>query len=331
MAIKKVDKGYYLDARPWGKNGKRIQRTFPTKGEAQRYLNHIVHQAEEKPWKQTKEDKRRLQTIVDRWYDLHGQTYTQPERTKNKLDAIVIALKNPIAEQLLPQDYTEWRGKRLTSGISPKTTNNELTLLKGVYNKLIEIGDITYINPIAKVQKIKLQQTELSFLTHDDIKVLFKAIESARHTDLEVVTKICLSTGARISEACNLQGANVIKSGNTYKLTFTKTKGKKNRTVPINKSLYDAIPKKSGPLFTDCRKAFERAIDRSDIQLPKGQCTHVMRHTFASHFMMNGGNILVLQQILGHAKIEQTMVYAHFSPSHLDDAIRLNPLNNKCN
>ena len=41
--------------------------------------------------------------------------------------------------------------------------------------------------------------------------------------------------------------------------------------------------------------------------------------------MMNGGNILVLQQILGHAKIEQTMVYAHFAPSHLEDAIRLGP------
>ena len=41
--------------------------------------------------------------------------------------------------------------------------------------------------------------------------------------------------------------------------------------------------------------------------------------------MMNGGNILVLQQILGHAKIEQTMVYAHFAPSHLEDAIKFGP------
>ncbi len=326
MAIKKVENGYLLDARPWGRSGKRVQRTFPTKAEATRYLNYVVHQAEEKPWRKTKEDKRRLQVIVDRWYELHGQTYTQPQLTKNKLDAIVLALKNPIAEQLLAQNYTEWRGKRLANGISPKTANNELTLLKSVYNKLIEIGDITYTNPLAKVQKIKLQENELAFLTHDDIEILFKAIESARHPHLKVITKICLSTGARISEACNLQGSHVIKSGNTYKLTFTKTKGKKNRTVPICKELYDEIPKKSGPLFTDCRKAFERAIDRAGIQLPKGQCTHVMRHTFASHFMMNGGNILVLQQILGHAKIEQTMVYSHFSPSHLDDAIKLNPL-----
>ena len=42
--------------------------------------------------------------------------------------------------------------------------------------------------------------------------------------------------------------------------------------------------------------------------------------------MMGGGNILVLQQILGHASITDTMKYAHFSPTHLEDAIKLNPL-----
>ncbi len=42
--------------------------------------------------------------------------------------------------------------------------------------------------------------------------------------------------------------------------------------------------------------------------------------------MMNGGNILVLQQILGHQSITMTMRYAHFAPDHLEEATRLNPL-----
>ena len=62
------------------------------------------------------------------------------------------------------------------------------------------------------------------------------------------------------------------------------------------------------------------------IQLIEGQKTHVLRHTFASHFMMNGGNILVLQRILGHANIRETMKYAHFAPDHLEEAAALNPL-----
>ena len=41
--------------------------------------------------------------------------------------------------------------------------------------------------------------------------------------------------------------------------------------------------------------------------------------------MMNGGNILVLKEILGHTSIQMTMRYAHFAPDHLDAAVQLNP------
>jgi integrase len=48
--------------------------------------------------------------------------------------------------------------------------------------------------------------------------------------------------------------------------------------------------------------------------------------TFASHFMMNGGNILTLQRILAHANVTMTTRYAHMSPNHLEEAKNLNPL-----
>jgi len=70
---------------------------------------------------------------------------------------------------------------------------------------------------------------------------------------------------------------------------------------------------------------FGTAVKNAKIQRPAGQMTHVLHHTFASHFMMNGGNILVLQRILGHASIVDTMKYSHFAPDHLEDAVRLNP------
>jgi len=61
-------------------------------------------------------------------------------------------------------------------------------------------------------------------------------------------------------------------------------------------------------------------LERAGFELPKGQMSHVLRHTFASHFMINGGNILVLQRILGHASILDTMKYSYFAPEHLEDA-----------
>jgi len=56
------------------------------------------------------------------------------------------------------------------------------------------------------------------------------------------------------------------------------------------------------------------------------QARHALRHTFASHFMMNGGNIITLQRILGHSSLTMTMRYAHLAPEHLQEAKNLNPL-----
>ncbi|MGI3131762.1 tyrosine-type recombinase/integrase, partial [Halopseudomonas pachastrellae] len=53
---------------------------------------------------------------------------------------------------------------------------------------------------------------------------------------------------------------------------------------------------------------------------------HILRHTFASHFMMAGGDILTLQRILGHGDIKMTMRYSHLSPEHLVSALNLSPL-----
>lgn len=67
-------------------------------------------------------------------------------------------------------------------------------------------------------------------------------------------------------------------------------------------------------------------MDKTSIVLPRGQLTHVLRHTFAAHFMMSGGNIFALQKIRGHHDIKMTMRYAHLAPDHLETALRFNPL-----
>jgi len=71
--------------------------------------------------------------------------------------------------------------------------------------------------------------------------------------------------------------------------------------------------------------AFRSAYERCGFQAP-GQLTHILHHTFASHYVMGGGDILSLQRILGHSSITMTMRYAHLSPDHLESALRLSPL-----
>ena len=81
----------------------------------------------------------------------------------------------------------------------------------------------------------------------------------------------------------------------------------------------------TGRLLMSCRAAFRGAYERCGFDTP-GQLTHILRHTFASHYMMAGGDILSLQRILGHSSITMTMRYAHLSPDHLEFALRLSPL-----
>lgn len=48
---------------------------------------------------------------------------------------------------------------------------------------------------------------------------------------------------------------------------------------------------------------------------------HGLRHTFASHFMMSGGNILTLQKLLGYSSVAVTMKYAHLAPDFMRDEV----------
>ena len=148
--------------------------------------------------------------------------------------------------------------------------------------------------------------------------------ENSKRQIKKISVLICLATGARWSEAENLKPTS-LRDG---VVTFSGTKSGKVRSVPISPEL-QAFLIEHWKRHGQCCKAitsFRRALARTTIDLPRGQASHGLRHTFASHFIMNGGNILTLKEVLGHSSLTMTMRYAHLSPSHLRDALRLNPL-----
>lgn len=333
MTVRKIDSGEWLcDIRPNGVNGKRIRKKFATKGEALYYEKYILGEMEDKPWLGEKQDNRRLSDLINQWHDLYGRTLTDVDRMMSKLKAICAGLGDPIASQLTASDFSLYREGRLKGEIpdvngrcmeiKPVTVNHEQRNLSAVFGTLKKLGHWSLPNPLAGLPTFKVDESMVTFLYKDEIKTLLDALSESKSDSVLMIAKICLSTGARWSEAENLESSQVTP----YRITYKNTKSKKVRTVPISKELYNEIPKKRGKLFTPCRKTFERTVNKVGIELPEGQCTHVLRHTFASHFMMNGGNILVLRDILGHSDIKMTMIYAHFAPSHLEDAVTKNPL-----
>jgi len=75
--------------------------------------------------------------------------------------------------------------------------------------------------------------------------------------------------------------------------------------------------------------AFKHAVERSGVKLPRRQCVHILRHTFASHFIVSIGNDITLQKILGDASITMTKRYSHLASDHLTDAVRFKSSTNQ--
>ena len=245
--------------------------------------------------------------------------------TQVEVDAADPAFSNPT--KYIGPVYSEAQAKALAAekAVTPRTVNLELAYFRAMFNELKRLDDWSAPNPLENVREFKIDEAELAWLTVEEVKQLLAECEKSKAVDLVTIVKICLATGARWGEAESLTGKQISPG----KITYIKTKGKKNRAVPISDELYEILPKvrTSKPVFTGCYSAFRGAIKRAGIELPDGQLSHVLRHTFASHFMMRGGNILVLQRILGHTDIKVTMRYAHFAPDHLTEAVELNPLN----
>ncbi|EMJ7592505.1 tyrosine-type recombinase/integrase [Klebsiella pneumoniae] len=320
--------GWICELYPNGAKGKRIRKKFATKGEALAFEQYTV----QNPWQEEKEDRRTLKELVDSWYSAHGITLKDGLKRQLAMHHAFECMGEPLARDFDAQMFSRYREKRLkgeyarsnrVKEVSPRTLNLELAYFRAVFNELNRLGEWKGENPLKNMRPFRTEEMEMAWLTHDQISQLLGECKKHDHPDLETVVRICLATGARWSEAESLRKSQLAK----YKITYTNTKGRKNRTVPISKELYESLPdNKKGRLFSDCYGAFRSALERTGIELPAGQLTHVLRHTFASHFMMNGGNILVLQRVLGHTDIKMTMRYAHFAPDHLEDAVKLNPL-----
>lgn len=323
--IKKIEKGYMVDIRPNGREGRRFRKTFATQSEARSYERFIVNKYQDKPeWEKADADSRKLSTLVDRWFELHGAFIKSGTHRMKTINKIVTDLGDPPARKFTAKLFTDYRAKLLdTKAITPSTANHYLAYMRAVFNELHRMEEWPTENPLAKVRAHKIDEAELTFLTRGEIDTLLNELDNSPTSHARITARVCLATGARWGEAATLRAAQVVNN----QVTFSATKSGKNRSIPIAPELANLI-RDHAPLV-DGLSTFKRAIAHIELELPKGQLTHVLRHTFASHFMINGGNILSLQRILGHQSLTMTMRYAHLAPDHFSDALTLNPLANK--
>lgn len=321
MSIKPTDDGQWMvDIRPTGKAGKRYRKKFKRKSEAKAYELWVMSKASEpSEWARQTSDRRKLSDLLENWWEVYGITLKNAKIEKMNLLKTINHLGDVCANSLTKKMLLQLRTDRLSAGISAATINRDFYRLAGMFGVLIKLEEYRYPNPVQNLPPLKQIDPEVIFLMPDQIADLLSVLEG----DEKKVALICLSTGARWSEAAGLDAMRV----RLGRIHYYATKNGKNRVVPISKELEQLIStRRSGKLFRVDYEKFREKLKAAVPDLPRGQATHVLRHTFASHFMMNGGNIITLRDILGHAKIEQTMIYAHLAPEFLQHAVSLNPL-----
>ena len=292
--------------------GQRKRLSFATKIDANQHLQQHRRQ------KQAQRFAIRLSEIFTIWRELAAPGLKDGKRRSQVISHAIADLGDPAITKLSLLDLQQARARWLKQ-VKPATCNRRMAYLRAMVNH-----SYTGSNPFNSLKPLRVDEFPARSLTADEIQRLFQQLQKSRSKHVYLVTAICLTTGARWSEAESLTPQDI----GTTSITFAGTKSGKVRHVPADPQLLQALkakPTYNGQLFRSSYNAFRRSIEKSGIQLPRGQLTHVLRHTFATHFQASGGNLIALQNLLGHSDIKMTMRYSHLDPRNIAQALQFSP------
>jgi integrase len=236
---------------------------------------------------------------------------------------------------------------QLSTHYKPNTVMSSLRPLSTAFSWGKREGLIDCPNPCLGVERPR-RESLLEFLDRDELsRLVFSAEARARTSDTfadwlrYVAIAFTVRTGLRKGELFGLRWRDLdlttrrLDVARSYQHTPKSGTARHLRLpsqlVPILADWKQLCPETPDDLVFPVRGRWHlrmgRKIDMlglpellADIGVrPLRREWHALRHTFASHFVMSGGNILTLQKILGHADIKMTLVYAHLAPDFLGD------------
>jgi integrase len=236
---------------------------------------------------------------------------------------------------LSPQAVERYKAERSRT-VSKRTVNLEITVLKTMLNRCVELGTVPD-NPIRAVKKIRGPECRpIEFLTKPEVEALLPALTPAYYP----IIYTYLKTGLRRNELVFLDWDDINFENKQIRVINKQahpTKSYRERHIPIDDKLADLLrtlprSKKNPYVFRTERdtqrannliKNLKRAAGKAGIK--KNVTVHSLRHTYASHLVMAGVDLATVKTLLGHADIHTTMRYAHLAPDHLQDAINKLP------
>lgn len=276
-----------------------------------------------------------------------GKIYMEEYAKKNKeswitdehnMKSVERIIGNRMLNQVNSAIVNYYKEERRREVLGP-TVNRGLALIRKMYNFAKEYtskdGDKyllkTYENPVNENVSFYDEVVCDRWLSHEEIETLDALVSGEAREEVG----LALSSGMRDGEIGSLRWRDLDFANGT--IWAYKTKSGKPRPIPMllkarqileNKANRSKDGQSAEKIFMeDHQAAITNAIEKAgfnkglDRKLPddkrKMVTFHTLRHTFASHYMHNGGNIYTLSKILGHHSVTTTeKIYAHHSPEH---------------
>ena len=210
---------------------------------------------------------------------------------------------------------------RNTEKWSATIQNQLISAIKFFFEQLLKRPTEFYDLPRAK-KPVQLP----AVFAEEEVKQLILATENLKHRSM-----LCLAYagGLRVSEIVNVKLTDV--DSKRMIITLRQAKGKKDRQVMLSEKLLLLLreyfkefkPKlwlfegQSGGQYStrSIQEVIQQAKERAGIK--KKGSIHALRHSFATHLLEGGTDLVSIKELLGHTSLRTTMIYTHVSKKHL--------------
>ncbi|HEX6925344.1 MAG TPA: tyrosine recombinase XerC [Longimicrobiaceae bacterium] len=232
-------------------------------------------------------------------------------------------------------------------GLSKRTIARKLSAIRTFF-RFLHLEELVEANPARAVRSPRLERTLPGFLTREQVERIFDMAEArAMEGDPAAVRNLAIvelfySTGIRLSELQQLDVDDVDLVSERVRVLG---KGRKERIVPMGRKAVAALrkyePRREALLAMaerpDRRALFvgpsgrrlsTRAIQKivstllDRVSEDAGLSTHSLRHSFATHLIDAGADLLAVKELLGHSSLSTTQIYTHTSRERLLRAYR---------
>lgn len=235
----------------------------------------------------------------------------------NEFLQLLQLLKNKAVHDLTPDDVKRYMVFAMEKqGISEHTAHSRLNALKFYFEQVLHQEKFFWEIPRPK-KPFQLPKV----LSKEEIAALLKAIENVKHKTMIMLGYSC---GLRVSEITALRITDLDE--NRRLLIVRRGKGKKDRVISISPAMLVMIReyiKKYKPVnylfegqladssysVRSLESIIQSAKEKAGIK--KGGSMHMLRHSFATHLLDKGTDVVLIQKLLGHNDIKTTLRYLH--------------------